>query len=400
MIDASAEARAARLHRIAAAEIARHRDALGFLAAGLEGSLAGGAVWPTSDLDFTVVPCAGQSPEQWIAWEQQEALPFLKEHPDRRVHIDVCGEREGIPWHKHVTDPQALRDLIEGYPTSFIRPAEGAFDPGAAGFLDGLAVMTVIEDPEGLLAETRQFVAARRFAPEVWEGRRFALLRELRRQRDLAHEAMARGEADGVDQLLSGDTGFATVAARLWLEGAQRLASGKEQDGRLAEVAGAAGCPEAHAMYRGTLAVAPERAAAVAPLLRELGEKAVTLYHSMGTLPREEPERCRETRVWGAYVAHLAGTLSMAPGRGHPAYVYQSLRSLEFWATEYPAGMIAELREKDAAGVETLDRQADGIATLAGQIRTLLLDPRQTIDRARTCLAVADQLLALTEARR
>jgi hypothetical protein len=400
MIDASAEARAARLHRIAAAEIARHRDAVGFLAAGLEGSLAGGAVWPTSDLDFTVVPCREQPPEQWIAWEEQEALPFLKEHTDRRVHIDVCGEREGIPWHKHVTDSRALRDLIEGYPASFIRPAEGPFDPGAAGFLDGLAVMAVIEDPEGLLAETRQFVAARRFAPEVWEGRRFALLRELRRQRDLAHDAMARGEADAVDELLSGDTGFAAVAARLWLEGAQRLASGKEQDGRLAEVAGAAGCPEAHALYWGALAVVPERAAAAAPLLRELGEKAVALYHSMGTLPPEEPERRRETRIWGAYVAHLAGTLSLAPGRNHPAYVYQSLRSLEFWATEYPARMIEGLREKDAAGVETLDREAAEVAALAEQIRTLLLDPRQTIDRARTCLAAADQLLARTEARR
>lgn len=400
MIDASAEARAARLRRIAAVEIARHRASLGFLAAGLEGSLAAGSVWPASDLDFTVVPCPEHCPEQWIEWEQAEALPFVKTHVDRRAHVDVCGEREGVAWHKHLTDARALRDLIEGYPASFIRPAEGPFDPVAAGFLDGLAVMAVLEDPEGLLGETRQFVAARRFAPEVWEGRRSALLRELRRQRDLAHDAMARGEADAVEPLLSGDTGFAAVAARLWLEGAQRLASGKEQDGRLAEVTGTAGCPEAHALYRGALAVEPERAAAVAPLLRELGEKAVTLYHSMGTLPPEEPERRRETRIWGAYVAHLAGTLSLAPGRGHPAYVYQSLRSLEFWATEYPARMITCLREKDAAGVETLDRDAAEIAALAEQIRTLLLDPRQTIDRTRTCLAAADQLLALTEARR
>src|SRR5262249_8119027 len=153
---------------------------------------------------------------QWFKWEQQEALPFLKERADRRIHIDVCGQREGIPWHKHLTDPQALRDLLEGYPESFIRPAEGPFDPGAHWFLDGLAVMQVIDDPEGMLEETRRFVAARRFAAGVWEGRRFALLRELRRQRDLAYEAMERGEADAVYQQLSSDTGFAAVAAQLW----------------------------------------------------------------------------------------------------------------------------------------------------------------------------------------
>src|SRR5687767_11206159 len=115
MIDSSTEARAARLRRIAAVEIARHRDAHGFLGAALEGSLATGAVWPTSDLDFTIVPCPEASPPSLIEWEQQEALPFLKVHPDRRLHIDVCGQREGIPWHKHLTDHRALRDLIEGY---------------------------------------------------------------------------------------------------------------------------------------------------------------------------------------------------------------------------------------------------------------------------------------------
>src|SRR5205807_6575099 len=123
MIDASAGVRAARLRRIAAVEIARHREAQGFLGAALEGSLATGAVWPTSDVDFTVVPRPGYSKEHLIEWEQREGLPFLKEHADERIHIDVCGQREGIPWHKHITDHRALLDLVEGYPTSFIPPA-------------------------------------------------------------------------------------------------------------------------------------------------------------------------------------------------------------------------------------------------------------------------------------
>lgn len=399
MIDASAEARAARLRRIASVEIARHREALGFLGAALEGSLATGAVWPSSDVDFTIVPRPEASEEQSIEWERQKALPFRQEHNDGRIHIDVCGEREGIPWHKHLTDDRALRDLVEGYPMSFIRPAEGPYHPAAHWFLDGLIVMQVVDDPEGLLRETRRFVATRRFAPEVWEGRRSALLRELRRQLDLAHAAMERGEPDAAYQLLSGDSGFGAIAARLWLEGARRSTSSKEQDGRLAEVTGAAGCPEAHALYRVALAIEPERAGAAAPLLRELGERAVSLYHLLGTWPPEEGKRRRETTVWGAYVAHLVGTLGLAPGRGHPAYVYQSLPALLFWTTEYPVRVIAELREKERSDLETLDRHASAVADLAEQIRTLLLDPRQAISRTRECLTAANQLLHLTEAR-
>jgi predicted nucleotidyltransferase len=400
MIDASTETRAARLHRIAAVEIARHREAQGFLGAALEGSLATGNIWPSSDVDFTIIPRPEHSPEHLVAWEQREALPFVKERADQWVQIDVCGEREGIPWHKHLTDHRALRDLLEGYPESFIRPADGPFDPGANWLLDGLSVMAVIDDPEGLLGETHRFVAAHRFAADVWEGRRFALLRELRRQRDLAHEAMERGEVEAAYQRLSGDTGFAAVAAQLWLEGAQRITSGKEQDGRLAEVTRAAGCPEAHALYRRALAVEPERAEAAVPFLRRLGEQAVALYRSIGTSPPEAAERRREARVWGAYVGHLLGTLSLAPGLGHPALVYQSLRSIGYWATEYPARMIGELREKGASGVATLGQRAAGVAALAQQIRTILLDPLAAAPRAQACLAAADQLLELTEARR
>jgi predicted nucleotidyltransferase len=399
MIGPSAEERATHLRRIAAVEIARHRDALGYLGAALEGSLATGTVWPTSDVDFTIVPGADASSEQLIAWEQQEALPFLKEHADQRIHIDVCGQREGIPWHKHLTDPRALGDLVENYPMSFIRPAEGPFNPGATWFLDGLAVMQVVDDPAGLLTETQHLVAAHRFAPEVWEGRRSALLHELRRQRDLAHDAMASGNVEAAYQVLSGDTGFAAVAAQLWLEGARRICSSKEQDGRLAEVAAAAGCPEAHALYRRTLAVDPRRGQTAVLLLHQLRERAAHLYPLMAAWPPEDPKRRREVTVWGAYVTHLAGTLAVAPGRGHAAYVYQSLPSILFWATEYPVRVIGDLRANGRPDLEALRQPASEMADLAEQLHRTLLDPRQSVDRAKGCLAAADQLLDLTEAR-
>jgi hypothetical protein len=119
----------------------------------------------------------------------------------------------------------------------------------------------------------------------------------------------------------------------------------------------------------------------------------------MATLPPEDPERRREATVWGAYVSHLAATLSLAPSRGHPAYVYQSLRSILCWATEYPGRLMGERREQDATGVAALNRTASEVADLAEQIQALLLDPLQAIHRTRACLAAANQLLDLTKAR-
>jgi hypothetical protein len=400
MSDASVKARAVRLRRVAALEIDRHREAQGYLGGALEGSLATGALWPTSDADFTVVPRPGSSQEDLIAWERAEALPFVKEWADGQGQIDVCGEREGIPWHKHVTGSGTLHALIAGYPSSFIRPAEGAFDPRSTWFLDGLAVMEVVDDPDGLLSETRAFVATRRFAPEVWEGRRAGLLRELRRLRDLTQETWERGEADAAYRLLSGQSGFAAAAAQIWLESARQIVSCKEQDGRLAEVAEAAGCPEAHTLYRRVLAVEPDRAEAAAPLLLRLAARVVPLYRRLGSQPPDEPDRHRETRVWGAYAAHLAGTLGLAPGRGNPAHLYPSLGSLRRWTIAYPGRLAEALLEAGAPGAESLIRLATEAASLAEQIDTLLLDPAHAARRAQIGLDAANRLLELTEKRR
>ena len=119
----------------------------------------------------------------------------------------------------------------------------------------------------------------------------------------------------------------------------------------------------------------------------------------MGALPPADPERLREATVWSAYISHFAGTLSLAPSRGHPAYLYQSLPSLMYWATEYPDRVMAGLRERDLPGVERLNADAAEVAALAAQIRSILLDPPRAAARTQASLAAADQLLALTEAR-
>src|SRR5262249_8966195 len=151
------------------------------------------------------------------------------------------GQRDGIVWHKHLTGRHVLLEFVNGYPASFIGTAEREFNLDANWFLDGLAIMEVVEDPEGLVGETKRFVAARRGAPEVWEGRRGALLAELRRQHDAARAAAERGEPEEACHLLRRSIGLGTVAGQIWLEAAQVIYSQKEQDGRLAEVARDAG---------------------------------------------------------------------------------------------------------------------------------------------------------------
>jgi hypothetical protein len=373
-IDRSTVARAARLRRIAAVEIARHREKNGLLGAALDGSLATGALWPTSDLDFTVVPCPESESEDGVEW----------------------GQREGIIWHKHVTGRQTLLDLVEGYPDSFIRPADQEFDLDANWFLDGLAVMEVVEDPEGLLAETKAFVTARRFAPPVWEGRRAALLNELRRQRDAARDALDRGEPEEAYSQLSRPTGLAVVAGQLWLEAAHRIYSSKEQDGLLAEVTRAAGWPEAHALYHAALGVQPGRAEAAVPLVLELGERGAAFFRRLGDVPRTYRRRHGRLPVWTAWIRHLAATLALAPRKGHPADVYQRWKGLRYWTTGAPGEIVKELQEKEAPGLEELQGQAAAAVRLSEALRETLLGRAPAAERAQTALAAAERLVEMT----
>jgi hypothetical protein len=376
MIDDGKKARAAHLRRLADAEIAAHRDGEGFLGAALDGSLATGAVWPTSDLDFTIVPLTEAEEQDGVEW----------------------GQRDGIPWHKHLTGRQTLLDLVNGYPESFIRPVEGRFNLDATWLLDGLAVMEIVEDPEGMLEEVKAFVAARRFAPEVWEGRRAALLQELHRQRDAAADTLERGEWEEAYQTLSSPVGFGAVTAQLWLEAARRIYSNKEQDGLLADVTRAAEHPEVHALYRRLHAVEPERAAAVAPRLRDLGEQAASFYHGVDALALEEP-RWRRGRVWAAWVRYITATLALAPAKGHPAHVYQRLGRIRYWTVDSPRRDLAELRQMKTPGLEPLESLAAATSRLADGVREELLGPASPDGRARASLTAAAQLLALTEQR-
>jgi hypothetical protein len=374
MSDQAARERALHLRRLAALEITHHRETEGLRGAALDGSLAMGAVWPSSDLDFMIVPLAEAERQQGVVW----------------------GEREGIVWHKHFNGAQLLRELVDGYPGSFIRPAEGPYGPDANWLLDGLVVMEIAEDPEGLLAETKEFVTARRFAGEVWKGRRTALLQELRRVRDEARGALEKGEAGAAYAMMGKLTGFAALAGQIWLEAAHRIYSSKEQDGTLAEITRAAGHADAHDLYRSSLAVDPERAAEASPLLLDLGDWGAAFYDALGAQVPEDARRASGP-VLAAWVRHLSHTLSLAPSMGHPAYLYQRLETLRYWVAERPAELLTRLRAQTAPELGTLETANSRLALLLEEVEDLLLGTTSPEVRAAESLAAADALLELTE---
>jgi hypothetical protein len=375
MIDASAEARAARLRRLAAIEIAAHAREHGLLGAALDGSLATNSVWPTSDLDFTIVPLPDDTVQHWVEW----------------------GEREGMVWHKHLNRSQVLHELKANYPQSFIQTSREAGILEDKWLLDGLAVMEIVQDPEGVLGDIQAFVAAHRFAPEVWDGRRELLRRELRLARDRCAEQIENGQAEEACQAFRNSfNGFAAMAGHLWLEAAQRIFSSKEQDGLLAEVMHRRGQGEAHAWYRDILGVHPERAAAAAPLILELGQQAAALYARLdaSTLSPEQRKTCCISAAW---ITHLSETLSIAPRQGHPATIYQQLDSLLYWTQQRPRNLSKKYGGDEASGKEEWEAAACTVERAADVVRETLIGPLTAEERARNSLAAADKLLALSE---
>ena len=367
--------RAECLHRMAEIEIARHAEREPLLGAALDGSLATGAVWPTSDLDFTIVPEPGRLRRDWVEW----------------------GERDGIPWHKHVSLRRTLLELMEGYPDSFACRAEGEFNLDANWLLDGMAVMEVVHDPTGLLAEVKAFVSERRFAADVWDRRRAAFLAEMRRVLSSAQESREKGEPAAALDARGGGAGFSSLAAQVWLEGARRIYSGKEQDGAFAEAARKAGRPEAHALYRTVLEADPRRAEAASPLLHAFGEAAAAFFEGAGALAQADHPIREESRINAAWTRHLARTLSISPRMGHPAGTYQRLGMLRWWAVDLPERWVPRFHEAEIPGADDLEAQAAALNRRLEQIEAALYGEAPKETRAESVLQAAERLLDVTE---
>ena len=374
-LDRRTRRRAEQLRRIAREEIRRHRERHGYRAAALDGSLATGALWPSSDLDFTLVPLPGFLDNPWVEW----------------------GQCEGIPWHKHLTFRRTLLDLMDGYPESFIHPAQGGFNADANWQLDGLATMAIMEDPEGLLAEVKAFVSARRFDPSVWEGRREGFLAELRHLLAAAREALDRGVYGEALQLLCGGRGFASVAGHVWLESARRIYSSKEQDGNLKEVARERGCPQAHSLYREAYGADEERAKRAAPLIYALGERTGEFYAFARRLAPGGSENLGKPEVWEAWVRHLAHRMSLAAVLGHPAHIAHQMSTLRYDTQDRPLQWTELYGFAEVPGAEALLGPCEELDRLFREAESLFLGPTPLMDRAEAACRAAESLMELTE---
>ncbi|MCH8294591.1 hypothetical protein IH992_26200 [Candidatus Poribacteria bacterium] len=230
----SLEAHLQKLHRITHQVIADRMRNEPLIGAALDGSLATGRIWQTSDIDFSIFSIGESEYNQSVEW---------------RVY-------QGVLAHVHVTHKRATDNLIENYPHSFVESAKsGYFTADPTWFLDGLAVMSIVDDPTGYLEEVKHFVSKNRFAPEVLSERLRLMIEYVDGKIEEAEKAFTDGDHNALLRHLYDKTGLACSMAHIWLEASQRIYSSKEQDLQLALVAQETKLPQVHDAYRAILGI-------------------------------------------------------------------------------------------------------------------------------------------------
>lgn len=222
-IDGAIDGTRARLERIGRAELADDIAAGRATAAGVDGSLGSGRIWPSSDVDLTVVPADG--PDWGVEWLV----------------------RDGVVIHKHINGWGLLNRLQQEYPHSFIEGAAEDWIRDPTWLLDGLASIRPVYDPAGKLSRLREFMLAHRFRPEVIEPRRVLL---LQRASDRSSKAQA---AFNHDDKSEGEWQIAMALealALIWVGAAGRIISLKELDPELKSACEDLDAPDAHHLFR------------------------------------------------------------------------------------------------------------------------------------------------------
>jgi hypothetical protein len=116
-------------------------------------------------------------------------------------------------------------------------------------------------------------------------------------------------------------------------------------------------------------------------------------------VPRRYRRQHGRLSVWAAWIRHLAGTLALAPRRGHPAHLYQQRTALAYWVVTSPGRDVRELREKEAPGLEALEAFAARAGGLYAELCETLLGPTPATERAKSAIAAAERLVEMTERR-
>lgn len=361
----------ARLLPLAHQELAEAFAAGGVAATAVDGSLGSGKLWPSSDLDLTVVP-EGDGPEWGVQW---------------RV-------RNGLVVHKHLNRWTLLERLRRDFPQSFIDTAAGNWVRDPTWLLDGLAVLRPVHDSDGRLQAFADWMHAHRFAPEVVAGRRPLLLRRAQSQRDRAADAFASGDTTQAASHLE----LATEAlALIYLEADQRIVSSKLIDPELAHACDNLGFHTGtHVLFRQTVGVSGLTStdlaiicAAFAHLLRAFSDWLDPL---VSAYPTGHPQRdLALARL--AYYRHHAWSALYAPEHGcllHLAAMRQFVQQISLAdLSKYAADSLAT----DADAGARLLSDAGITAARDDLLNTFVLP-----DPPAARLAALDELLRRTHA--
>lgn len=293
-----------RLRALGRRLIAEQMKGGNMVGAAFDGSLATGRAWDTSDLDFTVVPPSAAPPDPrrvpaYRFFYSQGPLARFHESVDLRV-ID------GVFVNMHVKTKEAIDQLVKDYPRSFIDSAATIpLDIEPTHYIDGLAIMGIVEDETGFLAKTKEFVAEHRFAREVLRGRLPTMYAWAERKLLESRRAFTEGTLE-----IGAMYDLARCIAQMWLEAHSRIYSKKEQDALLGEVAREANAPRVHELYRCIVGVdRPDEALrAVLTPIAEYAARVDTMFgfvEQMAAQHREKlgddvVERCQAFRIWAS----------------------------------------------------------------------------------------------------
>ena len=292
-LDETPDETRARLLPLAERELSEALEAGGIAATAVDGSLGSGKLWPSSDLDLTVVPDEG--PEWGVEW----------------------GVRNGIVVHKHLNRWPLLERLQRDFPRSFVDTAAGDWVRDPTWLLDGLATLRPVHDPDGRLQAFADWVRAHRFAPEVVLPRRPLFLRRAVKLRNEVAQAFETGDETGGAWW----TELASESlALIWLEADGRIVSTKEIDPELAAACANIGADgDTHALFRqaagvGTLTDDRLRdiTAAFERLLRAFSDRLDLLIADYPTGQQERDFALARL----AYYRHRVWSALHAPERG------------------------------------------------------------------------------------
>lgn len=274
-------------------------------AAAIDGSLADGRIWPSSDLDLTLV---------------------LEKGSEIAVEWSV---RAGLSVHRHLHTWSLLEYLSCEFPASLIitlDPNAGPWHGHGFSLINGLTVLSPVHDPEGRLERFASFMREHRFCSDVVEPRRSILL-----SRTECRIAQARYERETEDVVRNAIHDSWHDLYIVWMEASQIIGNRKEMDIDIQTAEAAFSTPGLYTLFVEAAGLDQNVQAASQQISRSA--YAMFEYYSswIENILDNSPNNRRQIENNLRRLVHLRHSLwanSLAPGRGCWIFVAETSRYL------------------------------------------------------------------------